>query len=208
MLTFDAASHTYFWQGRRVPNVTRILDEVVVDFSRVDRQTLLYAQRLGTAVHKACELDDLGDLVEESVSPVVRPYLEAYRRFKRECSPHWDAIEEKVFHRVHQFAGTLDRRGEVFGARAILDIKSGIEHPAVAMQTSAYLQTHCDDFHISPIGWKRFALYLRDDGTYCPREIDKTPHVMDFRDFLSALNVYRWKERHNLLPKENECPTT
>lgn len=208
MLTFDPVAHRYYWCGTPVPNVTRILDEVT-DFSHVDRETLAYAQALGTAVHKACELDDLGDLVEDSVAVAVGPYLAAYRKFKVEQRPQWDAIEERVFHRLHQVAGTLDRRGTLFREKALVDLKSGIEHPALALQTSAYLESHCSSVGESSVGWKRYGLYLRADGNYKLTEI-QTPHVVDFRDFVSALNVYRWKQRHNLLPREKpEClPTT
>lgn len=199
MLTFDPAAHQYFWNGQPVINVTRVLDQVA-GFDRVDPEVLAYAQALGTAVHTACELHDKRDLVEESVAPVVLPYLAAYRKFLVECKPQWDAIEKRVFHKTHQYAGTLDRRGQLCGTRAILDIKSGIEHPAVALQDSAYLEADRSEAGESTRGWKRFALYLKDDGHYKLREVDQeTTHHADFRDFLCALGTYRWKQRNNLI---------
>ena len=198
-LTFDEAAHVYRWNGIVVPNVTRILDPIT-GFSRIEPERLRYAQDLGTAVHKACELDDLRDLDEERLADVVRPYLAGYRKFKAECKPSWRRIESKVFHRLHQFAGTLDREGMLCGSDAIVDLKSGIEHPAVALQESAYLEALCSETGDSTRPYKRFALYLKDDGHYKLREIDReSHHHTDFRDFLCALGTYRWQQRNNLI---------
>lgn len=199
MLTFEASTHTYFWNGRPVINVTAILGELM-DFSHVSPEDLAYAQSLGAAVHIACELDDKGDLVEETVADVVKPYLGAYRKFKAECKPKWEALEEKVYHPLHQVAGTLDRRGWLCNSKAIVDLKSGAEHPAVALQTSAYLEAYCARSGEPPREYRRFALYLKDTGHYVLREIDlETPHHADFRDFLCALGSFRWKQRNNLI---------
>jgi hypothetical protein len=56
MLTFDEASHTYFWAGRRVPNVTRVIAHLT-DYSKIDPDRLRIAQDEGKAVHKMVELD-------------------------------------------------------------------------------------------------------------------------------------------------------
>ena len=175
------------------------LDATVVDLSMVDPDVLMAAQRLGTAVHLACEFDDKGTLDEESVSDPVRPYLEAYRKFKAECRPAWILVEHRVFHPLMQYAGTLDREGGLMGKACVLDIKSGIEHFSTGMQTSAYAEA-LNAMTGERVRRRRFGLYLKDTGNYVLRDLDtEAIHEHDFRDFCNALGVFRIKQRHNQL---------
>lgn len=197
LLTFDEAAHVYHLDGRKIPGVTEVLEQLT-DFRFVKAEVMERARQLGRAVHKACEIVDLGqDIDPATLSPVVMPYLEGYRKFLAEVRPQWRGIEEKVCHERHRFAGTLDRRGLVFNRRAILDIKSGAETETVGLQTAAYLEAF--DSANEP-QWEdgtpaRFALYLRDDETYRLVEI-KTSRQQDFRTFLSALNLFNWRNSH------------
>jgi hypothetical protein len=193
MLTFDDERHVYRWNGDIVPGVTSVLDRLS-NFEFVSAADLERARKLGSAVHTATELDDRGDLDEATVSPVVEPYLAAYRKFRAEVAPKWERIEERVFHPLHGYAGTLDRVGDVLRKRALLDIKSGVPNPVVRLQTAAYLEAWCCNRTDSPSHYSRFALYLRADGTYSLREVVNGRN--DFRVFLSALNLYQW-EREN-----------
>lgn len=199
MLTFTEAGHEYRYNGQRVPSVTQVLDATVVDLSMVDPDVLKAAQALGTAVHKVCEYHDLGTLDEASVHEKLQPYLQAYRKFLAECRPHWRLVERRVYHKAMGFAGTLDREGDLMGAAAILDIKSGIQHFAVGLQTSAYAEgLACEE--PQRIRRRRFGLYLKDDGLYVLRDLDREEtHDHDWRDFTCALGVYRLKQRHNQL---------
>lgn len=194
LLTFDAAAHAYHLDGRRVPSVTQVLDELV-DFRFVKRDDLERARQLGRAVHVACELEDLGTLDEATVAPVVAPYLAAYRKFLAEVKPQWRGIEEKVCHELHRYAGTLDRRGFVFKKRSTLDIKSGAKTLTVGLQTAAYQEAHDATYGAEFEAPARWALYLREDGTYLLDEI-KSSRQGDFRTFLSALNLYNWRQQH------------
>lgn len=194
LLTFDQERHEYRLDGRKVPGVTEVLDQLV-DFRFVKAEVLERARRLGTAVHVACELHDKGTLDESTVVPAVAPYLAAYRKFLAEVAPEWRGVEEKVCHELHRYAGTLDRRGFVFKRRAVLDIKSGAATATVGLQTAAYLEAHDSIYGADVDSPARFALYLREDGTYALEEI-KTSRQNDFRTFLSALNLYNWRTAH------------
>lgn len=195
LLTFDPAEHVYHLDGRKIPGVTEVLDQLV-DFRFVKAADLERARQLGRAVHVACEIEDNGQVIDpKTLAPVVVPYLEAYRKFLAEVKPEWRGIEEKVCHEMHRYAGTLDRRGFVFKRRSVLDIKSGVESPTVALQTAAYLEAHDSVYGADEETPSRFALYLRDDATYRLTEI-KTSRQQDFRTFLSALNLYNWRHAH------------
>lgn len=191
-LLLDPVKHEYTLGGEKLPGVTAVLDQMV-DFRFVKEADLERARQLGTAVHVACQLHDERRLDEATVHPVVAPYLAAYRRFIAEAKPEWHGIEELVYHEVHRYAGTLDRRGSLFGSKAVLDIKSGAPTATVGLQTAAYLEALYSRIAATADGCKRYALYLRDDETYICEEV-KTSRANDFRTFLSALNLYNWRK--------------
>jgi hypothetical protein len=190
VLTFDPERHEYTLGGRVLPNVTRVLDPLA-QFGGASPEVLEYARERGRRVHEACEADDLGTLVESTVDLETAMYLEGYRKFKRENPHSWDGIEERVYHPVHQYAGTLDRRGSIGGCRALVDIKSGAKQRTTALQTAAYLKAAFAGTWGEAQFYQRFALYLHDDGTYTLDPIE-TNVESDFRTFLSALNVFNW----------------
>jgi hypothetical protein len=188
-VVLDKATHTYTVAGVVVPSVTQVLRECF-DFSRVDPAVLAAKAMLGTAVHKACELDDAGTLDEASVHERVLPYLEGYRLFKREKRPEVLATEQRVFHPIAGYAGTYDVRMVFDGYIWLIDWKTPLViNPAVALQLAAYTAA------LPPMERsgreKRGALQLLDDGRYRLHEF-KDPN--DYPTFLSFLNTYRWKK--------------
>lgn len=186
-LHFDEPTHTYKVGGRVVPSVTQILAAVDRDLWRVPTSILEAAAALGSAVHKATELDDLDDLDEESLAAPVAPYLAAWRRFRAETGFAPVTIEERLHNAMYGYCGTLDRVGHLDGQLALLDIKSGVAWPSHGPQTAAY-----QDAYERQSGKKidlRLVVYLRDDGTYrMVAQRDKT----DWSVFLAALTIYKF----------------
>lgn len=159
-LTFDADKHEYRFAGKVIPSVTQILAPLS-NFGAVHPDVLAAAQQFGTAVHLACELDDLGQLDLAALDPALVPYLEGWRAFCADYAVKWDAIESRIFHAPMGYAGTLDRAGLVKGKQAIVDIKSGATlMPSVGPQLAAYAQAY------SPIGraMDRYAVRLFPNG--------------------------------------------
>lgn len=195
MLSFNEERHEYRWNGVVVPSVTQLLN-ALHSFAGVPWDVLEAARLRGTRVHKACELFDLDDLDEEALAadlPQVVPYLEAWKKFVRDCEPNWEGIEEQVYHPSHRYAGTLDRRGELTVGgqriqRAVVDIKTAVDlHPVWGVQTMAYSRA-CD--------WpdaRRFSCQLREDGTYRLRE---WTDPNDWPVFVSLTTLNAWKARH------------
>lgn len=189
-LEFDAATHTYRVGGVLVPNVTSVL-QVLSSYMDVSDDILIPAQERGTAVHRATELDDLDDLDEDSLDPMIVPYLEAWRQFKRDTRPVFHAIEQRVFSKRHWYAGTLDRIATLQGVRGIsmLDIKTCVKvGKEVGPQTAAYAEA-IEGYRIS----NRFAVQLRPDGTY---RLIPCKERSDWAVFHSALTLYNWKVQH------------
>ena len=203
-LTFDAMSHVYKWDGRVVPSVTQILAaEGLVEMGG-SAEKLAYARDLGTAVHVACELDAKGDLDEDSVAEVVRPYLAAYRRFCADTDFVPTLVEHRVYHEQLGYAGTSDLLGHIRKRRGrarqwvLPDIKSGFKRRATGPQTAAYWQALPSVARLEAQGCHRYGLYLRDDGAY---DFVLYDDPNDVHVFNAALQLYFWKGR------TPSCPT-
>jgi hypothetical protein len=193
-LTFDEESHTYSFGGRAVPGVTSIL-KPLTDLSAVPAVVLNAASSFGTAVHRACELDDLGDLESSSLDPALLPYLNAWRSFSKDYEVEWSLIEARVFNERLFYAGTLDRYGRCGGRQAVVDIKSSAQlYPSVGPQIAAY-KNAIDG--VPPI-CDRIAVQLKGDGSYIAK------HYTDKNDwpvFASLLTLRNWCVANNVTPK-------
>lgn len=188
MLTFDPDAHRYAWCGKPVPNVTSVLSVVGMgEFGYVSEDVLRFARDRGRAVHAATALDDMAELDESSVDPIAVPYLDAWRKFRRETGFTPTAIEQKVYHKIYRYAGTLDREGVFGDADVLLDIKTGTPQRSTGPQTAAYLAAR---------GGKRarYAVFLQQNGKY-----NLVPHKdrNDLAVFLAALTIYNWKGAGN-----------
>jgi hypothetical protein len=193
MIAFDAATHTYTGaHGERFPSVTQVLAPLI-DFSMVPAATIEYARKLGTAVHKATELDDAGDLDESSVSPILVPYLDAWRNAVRDMEIEIVAYEQMVFHPAYKYAGMLDRRARIKGESAIIDIKTGGLFPSYGPQTAAYKSAV--EAETGEKIKRRYTITLKDDGKY---NLEMMNSADDWPAFLSCLTLWRFKKKHGI----------
>lgn len=182
-MTFDQEKHEYRKDGLVVPNVTLILAlSGLVDATWYTEE----GRRRGQAVHVATQFIDEGDIDWSSIHPTVAPFVEAYQRFKAESGFKPRQVEQRVFNEVYLYAGTVDREGDLHGADVIVDIKTGDPAPWSALQTAAYAACY-DTPH------QRFALWLRNDGTY---RLEQHSDRNDIRVFLAALALANWKRAH------------
>ena len=196
-LTFDEASHTYRLDGRVVPSVTQVLDPLY-DFSRIAPEVLERKRNLGTAVHKAIELDVADDLDHASLSEAVLPYFQAWQQFNADFAPRNAQSEVRVYSK-HGYAGTCDlvceQRDEVW----VLDFKTSAEvGAATALQTAAYSQAvketwrpNDDLQHL----FRRGAVHLKPDGTY---KLHTYNDRTDWPTFLACLTLHNWRMNNGL----------
>lgn len=198
-LRFDPDKHEYWLEDRRLPSVSEIIAPIV-DYSMVPEDRLTFARDRGTAVHKACELDDRGTLDDASVDDEhVRPFLEAYRRFRIEYEFEPVSIEEPRFCLMHGFAGTPDRFGSILlpdaktgrtrRVNAVLDLKTVAQMgPVTGVQLAGY-ELLLDRYGMR--GEARIGLQLRKDGTYRVRSYGN-----EVPTFLSLRNLWNWRQKH------------
>ncbi|MDB5975199.1 MAG: hypothetical protein JWR07_1959 [Nevskia sp.] len=196
-LTFDELSHTYTFEGRTVPSVTQLLAPLS-NLQMVDPAVLRAAADFGTAVHKACELDDLGELDEESLDPALGPYLSAWRKFSAEHAVKWTLIEGRMHNQAMGYAGTVDRYGAVRGDDAVVDLKSSaILYPTVGPQLAAYAKAIPGTTLLT----KRIGVLLKPDGNY---QAKTYASPMDWAVFASLITLRTFCSTHAITPNFKE----
>ena len=191
MIRFDEATHTY-WKGvERVPSVTQILAPLV-DFSGIRMSVIERASERGRAVHYGTELYDQDNLDWDSLSPELRPYIEAWAEFRAKTLFVPMLIEKRVFHPGLMYAGTLDRAGLFDGELSVGDVKSSVTlYPTVSLQTVAYAEALNAENPTLPRHTGRFAVQLKRDGKYVlKRYTDKT----DWPTFIALKTMTRWAD--------------
>ena len=201
VLTFREHDHSYWYEGRRLPGVTEVL-EPLQSFAGIPPNVLEAKARLGRVVHACTALHDTGDLDESSVAESAVPYLEAWRSFRRFMPDLEFTLIEKPLASLHfGFAGTPDRLGLQGDQPWVLDIKcTAVIAPVVSVQLCAYgkLADECH-FNNDPRAKKptRYAaIQLKPNGKYVFDErADAHVHWTLFR---SLINVANWKAKHHV----------
>jgi hypothetical protein len=188
-IDYDPEKHRYSVEGADFVSVTTVTRMLSNWPSGND-----YNMTRGSAVHSACEFDDLGDLNESTVDPVILPYLEAYRQFKTDHDCLWTNIETPMVNLANKYAGRPDRIGVVDRKRCIVDLKTGGMFPSYAIQMAAYCHLTSE-----PYAHARIVVNLTEDGSYTMTSFGLETLQRHFNVFLSALNIYRFKKENGLL---------
>lgn len=185
VLTFDAETHTYRIGGQIVPSVTQVLS-ALNDFSRISPEVLENARALGTAVHRAIELDCAGDLDDASLHPDVAERVEAWRKFRFGCGFRPAGNEVRVYSGRYGYAGTLDLFGSMGRDQIVIDIKATAALPETAgMQTAAYAQALRETAGCGPV--RRGVLHLAAGGRWSFIPLCRQ---LDLTDFLALLRKH------------------
>ena len=200
LVTLDETTHVYTHRdGHRPPSVTAILGSVPPWSQRFDRADPADLERkgaIGRAVHLACEYFDQGVLDWGSLDPAVQPYVDGWILFCQEKRVEVLEVEQKVYHPIYGYAGTLDRilRADCHRGRglALVDLKTG-DATMAGPQTAAYLHAwHAmRDESGSPIDApvERWSVQLLPTGRYA---ITEHTDRRDWRLFLAAFELYTY----------------
>lgn len=184
--SFDAESHIYRINGRLVPNVTRVLADLLPGFRASD----WYLQR-GRAVHAAAAFVAKGIPFEHD--PRIVGQVEAARRFFREVQPEVVEIERPVYSAKYLYAGTPDLLAIIAKRPVIVDYKSYLV-PSALYQCAAYALALPGKVHYG------VGVELHEDGQY------RMSEIYDLRSYknewLALLTTYRIRERLGYLSKE------
>jgi hypothetical protein len=191
-IEFRKIDHTYWLDGKRVPNVTSIIDGQLRDFSKVPNIILEQARELGTLVHETTAMDVAGNLDEESVDEDVEPYLRAWRLFLQDTRARVITTEERLHHPLYGYCGTCDHVILLNDVLTLIDKKSGQPDDADRIQTAAYIEMRNYGVRQAARVRRRAALYLRPTGRYA---LEYHNDKSDFPTFLSALTIHKRRVR-------------
>lgn len=213
-LEFNEEKHEYTFDGVVIPSVTQIIgsmglsgipfvvleelnrlrsNKIIYDLMSSYAQSVFNASVFGTAVHKATELLDLGTLDMLTVNDAIIPYLDAWKKCKRDLQFDIIEIEKRVWSSVHWYAGTLDRVIFYQGILHLLDIKTSTAFPpSIGLQTEAYRIAFNNDSPVNISIKNRMSVMLKPDGNY-EMASQKMFQSLDRNIFLNAVALNQWK---------------
>jgi len=192
-LIFDEETHLYTLSGERLPSVTQVLEELKLsDFSSVSDTRMEAALDFGKAVHLATQYDDKKTLDENTLDEKIRPYINAWRSFKKDYRVRIKKIEQRVMSKKYRYAGTFDRVAIVMDYLSVVEIKTSVVIPKSAcLQLVAYKDAYNSENPGRTLS-RRYAVLLKDDGTY---KVEDYRDPSDINVFLAALAIYIYKRR-------------
>lgn len=133
---FNEPEHRYFRNEamtEEVPGVSSILKHFgYVNFEGVPQWQLDRAAAYGDRVHDTLRLHDLGRLA--SYDTIIAGEIMSWKKFLADVKPEFLIIEEPLYSKVWNFAGTLDR----YWLGNLADIKTGQWSYAHELQTALY----------------------------------------------------------------------
>jgi hypothetical protein len=186
VIQLNEATHVYTLEGRVVPSVTQALSMITKAYQFVTPEVLEAARIFGNHVHTMIDWFNRGELDEETLEPELVRYLFQYKRFLHQTRFAVTESERIVYNATNRYAGKFDMGGKWKRATWLLDLKSGLIPITVGPQTEAYRRAHPEPPQ------RRAVLQLaRDRFTF--RELDAP---QDWTMFLSALNCYRFLNKH------------
>jgi len=190
-IEFNPGGHQYKIDGKSTPSVSQIIG---ADYSHISDDILNHARAIGNAVHKACELWDNQTINPDTISPIIAPYLSAWKQFKEQTGLQILESETPIASKKWGFAGTPDRIGKIKDMIVVVDIKSGILTPYAGLQTAGY-KIAWEEINGKKIK-KRLIVQLTAEGKY---KMTPFEDKMDEGVFISFVQVYQWKQRNKIL---------
>ena len=195
-ITFKEDTHQYFDESEvEVPGITTILKSAALIDYRAPGNELFSEDFMlrGKAVHKAIELYNKKTLDENTIDEVVKPYFEAYKKFKKDTGYKSKQSEVLAWHPQRRYATMVDDIGFMGQDPVLLEFKTGAYQPWHRLQVVAGRACLGDEFKTN----KDFVLQLNDNATYT---LHKVPYeVTEEMLFFSLVNLYYWKKNNNCL---------
>jgi hypothetical protein len=197
-IEFDEATHTYYVDGIEQISVTQVLKVAgLID----DRWFTEYGRWRGSAVHKACQYFDEGDIDRRTLDPVVKPFVADWKQFREQTGFTPLEIEARVYDGLHGYCGRFDRFGyfatwqKPEDANTIVDLKaypSGQAPNWARYQTAGYGRAK-DPYRI----FQRFAVVLTGGRGPVVQSYATKDYIADVNEFLACVAVARLKQKLN-----------
>lgn len=187
---FSAGDHAYIdtITGAEIPSITWMLKEAGLVETRWFTDE---SRERGSCVHRLVADFDLGSLTTEDlplVNSLYKGFLLAHVAAMDIIQPRWVSIEERRVHETLRFAGTPDRVGTMYGAVAVVEIKSGALEPAHSVQLALQAILVEPEVGIPAEAIPRYGLYLRKTGKWTLQSFPDTRK--DFREARSLIKRF------------------
>ena len=197
---FIAKKHKYMTKDEKVlPSVSEIISPLSKTiYDSVDPEVLAVAALKGSTIHGyTVELDNAQIIeCEEELSG----YLLAYVKAVREHDIHWRKdMTEKPMRYFDEYAGTIDRYGDVDGKKTLVDIKTPSSMPnkkLVVYEAQLNLYRRMIEAHEEKVE-QMYVLHLKKDGEYSLIEIPIDDTLADMCLYIHK----RMKERKRRIKK-------
>lgn len=191
------------------PTVTRVLRATGIQSVPPARWVTEAHLQRGRNAHLACQLDDEGELDEDSLTPELAGYLAAYRAARRDLGIIPVRWEHRLHDRWGRFNGQPDLLCWLRDRRATCDLKTGPPAPAIGVQCEAYTILAADQ--LDWVSQVSFSLHIRPDKTYAVRVYDPDKRRENEALWWAALRLYHFRNEHGLLlpeetPRAPETP--
>ena len=189
-LEFDPEKHIYRLDGKIIPGVTQIINELLpIQYKPND----WYLKR-GSAVHACAAFIARG--IDFDFNEQISGQVAAIRKFFAEVKPEILSIEERIYSALYRYAGTLDLYVKIGTKFCLVDYKSSISIDRVGIQLGGYSLAKV------PVVINGLGVQINEDGTYSMTKPIKLDNYR--REFLALRATYGVRERLGLNKKEEE----
>ena len=170
------------------------LDSIIKGIKSAHRQTSTSAINIGTITHDWVE-DAINFHIKGGVIPKLPTQeealnsIDAFKSWVQENDIEWISAEEKLYHRKHKYAGTVDALANINGEYCVIDWKtSKAVYPEYHLQVAAYAKA-VEDMYEKKVD----ATYILrcDKVTGRFEAVRSTDIAKNFRAFLAALTLYK-----------------
>jgi hypothetical protein len=177
----DYENRIFTVDGVRYPSVSDVLQSM----GFIDTTWLSESGRdNGTRRHRVMELDNLDDLIEESVDLADMPFLNASRQGKSDTGIKILEVEQRHYNHVYKFCGKPDILVMFRGHKEIWDFKTGSKMPHYKYQIGGYLSLYDECFYGR-------CVYLQANGKY---KLGERYGSKERREFLQINAVYQLRK--------------
>ena len=179
---FDALDHRYFLDHEQIPHITTMLSDTGwID----DAWFTAESSERGQIVHRLCADYDLGAIPDPAaVECKHKGFFLAYVKAIRLIKPRWKHVETVMFDLADRWCGRPDRVGKLWGAWAVLEIKTGVSSKATPVQLALQAILAAPELHLAPEQMLRYELKVRGTGKGTllehrdPRDFDRARKVI------------------------------
>lgn len=186
-LLFDDSNHQYYEQlenGRRtIPSVTQMI-------SPSWKPDPYYGEK-GRKIHRAIQLLIKGTLDESKVSPIIVPYLEAFKDFMKQSGAKVIEYETMVYNGSPEYAGRFDAIMNIKNELWMIDFKSGGKAKWHKRQVALYGTAKWGKDYFKH---RLMPLYLKDSGLYVVDPLTLKEQTESQAEALEAVRDYYKKQ--------------